>query len=112
MDREASEFRSCVTDAASQTVDEMTDQACKESNQRIAAERVRVPHTAKGQNKKEADEAFHYTRPDLPKTRSSRPYGKPEIQPITRPASGSRSQTRDGYDFDGEEVPRVRSDIL
>lgn len=92
----------------SRTVDEMSDQECIDSNQRIADDRVST--SSKGQSKKATGEPPRHTATDLPMTRSSRPYGKPEIQPISRPSSGLIDASK-WYNLSGEEPTPVRSDL-
>jgi hypothetical protein len=77
----------------------MTDQTCKDSNQRIADERVRRPHGHKGK------------RLDLYETRSSQSYEKSEIQPIDRSAGSPNNEARTWYSG-GEDLSRVRSDLV
>lgn len=89
-------------------VDEMSEQECIDSNQRIADERVST--ISKGQSKKATGEPGRQTATDLPMTRSSRPYGKPEIQPIRRPPSGLIEASK-WYNFTVDEPTPVRSDL-
>ena len=100
----------------------MDEESCAASNQRITdKERIEddkigdKSHPAKPSIKMAAaaDDATgaRTTGGDLPKTRSSLIYGKPEIQEVDRSAAGHSGGPRTGHSGHDDFHP-VRSDIV